>query len=632
MHQHKSLSDFKIIDGKKGEFEAVFAVLEVKDLDGDVTMKGAFEEGAEVRVSAYNHKSWDGVLPVGKGVIQEQGNQVTIKGRFFMDTEAGRDTFTVVKEMGDLQEWSYGYDTLEEERGTFKGKSANIIKKQKVYEVSPVILGAGIGTRTTAIKSLIEGDQETKQLNSTLFTYLRDAGREKFNATKERWVYVEDFDIDEKYAIYRIIDEGSEDKLMKVSFERESDGGVKLAQEETPVEVAYADASDTDQGTTKDKGGEPGKKNICEVCGTETTGDELLCPEHGGMKGQKRDSDNEIDAEANGTRLKEMSADEKSTPAGRKMLEVTGTLKQLYSDIYWTLNELGRERFRRHLYVEIYDVDVDADFVIFRCREEGESCLVKIEFQRDSDGNIELSEDEEEVEIKEEFITAKSRGGDSGELETETHGEKKATPFKSTPTSEDAWSGPGTIAAIPNDAGADILKQMFAWVDPKGDPDKKSSYKFPHHEWKNDKPGPANLKACTAGIGILNGGRGGANIPDADRKGVYNHLARHLKDGDKEPPELKAAPEPTGLKFSDHIDAVMTEIDDLTERAASVVTLRAEKGKKRLGDESYALLKELTARMESLKGLLEGADNNHDAEEMSTVDRAFLDEIARSLT
>jgi HK97 family phage prohead protease len=52
--------------------------------------------------------------------------------------------------------------------------------------------------------------------------------------------------------------------------------------------------------------------------------------------------------------------------------------------------------------------------------------------------------------------------------------------------------------------------------------------------------GAANIKACQAGIGVLNGGRGGTTIPDADRQGVYNHLAAHIKDADLTPPELKA--------------------------------------------------------------------------------------------
>jgi hypothetical protein len=81
---------------------------------------------------------------------------------------------------------------------------------------------------------------------------------------------------------------------------------------------------------------------------------------------------------------------------------------------------------------------------------------------------------------------------------------------------------------------------MFAWVDPDGDQETKSAYKFPHHMVSGDgKVGAANTRAASAGIAVLNGGRGGANIPDSDRKGIYAHLAKHIRDAGKEPSELK---------------------------------------------------------------------------------------------
>jgi hypothetical protein len=46
--------------------------------------------------------------------------------------------------------------------------------------------------------------------------------------------------------------------------------------------------------------------------------------------------------------------------------------------------------------------------------------------------------------------------------------------------------------------------------------------------------------ACSAGIAVLNGGRGGTSIPDDDVSGVYAHLAKHITDADLEAPELTA--------------------------------------------------------------------------------------------
>jgi hypothetical protein len=84
------------------------------------------------------------------------------------------------------------------------------------------------------------------------------------------------------------------------------------------------------------------------------------------------------------------------------------------------------------------------------------------------------------------------------------------------------------------------MKWVFAWADPKADPDTKGAYKFPHHEVAGGgRAGAANERACISGIGILNGGRGGADIPKADRAKIYRHLAAHLKDAGREPPELR---------------------------------------------------------------------------------------------
>jgi hypothetical protein len=150
----KQLQDVQIVDEAEGRVKAIFATLNVKDHDGDVTLPGAFEKGARVRVSAYNHASWGpGQLPVGKGTIGEQGENAVADLEFFMNTTHGRDTFTVVKELGDMGEWSYGYDIVEAEPGkTKEGDKVQFLKKLKVHEVSPVLLGAGLGTRTLSAK------------------------------------------------------------------------------------------------------------------------------------------------------------------------------------------------------------------------------------------------------------------------------------------------------------------------------------------------------------------------------------------------------------------------------------------------------------------------------------------------
>lgn len=166
MSGHKSLSRIEVKDADKGEIVAVFATLNVIDSDGDVTLKGAFENGAKVRISAYGHKSWEGALPVGKGVIKEVGNEAIFEGRVFLDTAAGRDTFTVIKELGEdgLQEFSYGYDPVEYSFGEHEGQDVRFLSKLKVHEVSPVLLGAGVGTRLLTAKSGMKFSEHTESV------------------------------------------------------------------------------------------------------------------------------------------------------------------------------------------------------------------------------------------------------------------------------------------------------------------------------------------------------------------------------------------------------------------------------------------------------------------------------------
>lgn len=163
MTDTKALQGVEIKDAAKGTVQAVFSRLNVKDHDGDVTRPGAFEEGAPVRISAYGHASWGPsrgasgvpIPPVGKGVIRMDGDQALLDGQFFLNTTGGRDTFELVKEMGDLQEWSYGYDVTDSQKGDFQGEPVRFLDGLKVHEVSPVMLGAGIGTGTVSVKEAI---------------------------------------------------------------------------------------------------------------------------------------------------------------------------------------------------------------------------------------------------------------------------------------------------------------------------------------------------------------------------------------------------------------------------------------------------------------------------------------------
>ena len=152
--EHKSIkAQGATFDDAAGSVRVLFSKLNVIDRDGDLTLPGAFKAGQEVRISAYNHASWGGALPVGKGAIHEEGDTAIFEGKFFLDTAAGAETYKTVKAMGDLQEWSYGFDVLDADSQTMGDQWVRTLKSLDVFEVSPVLLGAGIDTQTLDIKS-----------------------------------------------------------------------------------------------------------------------------------------------------------------------------------------------------------------------------------------------------------------------------------------------------------------------------------------------------------------------------------------------------------------------------------------------------------------------------------------------
>ena len=137
-------------DGETGEFSAIFSTFNVIDLEGDVTLPGAFKDGQAVKVSYWSHR-WED-LPVGRGVIHADDEKAWIDGKFFLNTDAGMETYKTVKNLNELQEFSYGYDVNQADDGVFEGVPVRFLRALTVHEVSPVFRGAG-KTQLLAIKS-----------------------------------------------------------------------------------------------------------------------------------------------------------------------------------------------------------------------------------------------------------------------------------------------------------------------------------------------------------------------------------------------------------------------------------------------------------------------------------------------
>jgi phage head maturation protease len=153
--KHLTFGGFTVKDADKGEIEAKVATLEVVDKDGDIIRKSALPKAATVAMSAWGHDSVFGARPAGSGKLKTEGRHLVFDGRAFLTTWAGKETFETLKQYPEA-EWSFGFritgweDPDEDER---KAGAWRVITKMEAFEVSPVLIGAGLDTGTRALKS-----------------------------------------------------------------------------------------------------------------------------------------------------------------------------------------------------------------------------------------------------------------------------------------------------------------------------------------------------------------------------------------------------------------------------------------------------------------------------------------------
>lgn len=153
----KGFGAFEIKNEESGEVEAIVATLNEVDRDQDVFLPGSIAEGSPVVLSDYDHSV---VLkrerPAGKGAIHLVGDKAVLKGQFFLGTILGRDAFERVKGMGSDGQWSLGFKTTKALAPTaeWQTKGARrLIAETKIWETSPVLVGAQFGTTTLNVKN-----------------------------------------------------------------------------------------------------------------------------------------------------------------------------------------------------------------------------------------------------------------------------------------------------------------------------------------------------------------------------------------------------------------------------------------------------------------------------------------------
>jgi hypothetical protein len=184
---------------------------------------------------------------------------------------------------------------------------------------------------------------------------------------------------------------------------------------------------------------------------------------------------------------------------------------------------------------------------------------------------------------------------------------------------DEKWDGSKEV----KEATVDDLKLMCAWYDSEN-ADVKDSYKLPHH--KASGKHVAVWNGVKSAMGVVLGAMGGVDVPDEDKKSIFNHLSKHYKDFDKEVPDFV-------LKISNDDDDNNKELSkemadekkeeevtkvDIKEAAAKAATMLEEATGG--SDSDKKRLKMLIGNLKSLGGV---SKTEEEEEEMEKFEAAI---------
>jgi hypothetical protein len=148
----------------EGKVVATLARLGVRDRDGDILRKGLVGTGQLVAIKP-QHK-WDHVdLGVAK-VYETAHDTLEADMEFNLAIPAAKDWFEAIKfshARGRRQQYSFGFEVMEFERGMLDGKSIRYLNRIELAEASPVLIGASVGSETLRVKAWEPSDEEKQE-------------------------------------------------------------------------------------------------------------------------------------------------------------------------------------------------------------------------------------------------------------------------------------------------------------------------------------------------------------------------------------------------------------------------------------------------------------------------------------
>ena len=167
----KKSSAISIKEDAQGEATVVIATKNNgPDSDGDTYAKEVLGgEQSALILPAHDSMS----VPLGKARVYESPEDIRADMKFNLDIPAADQWFKALQfDMTNgksKQEYSFGYRILKSSPETIDGQRVQQIEKLDIFEVSPVVRGAGNHTRTVDIKSEKDQVAEIAAANATIF-------------------------------------------------------------------------------------------------------------------------------------------------------------------------------------------------------------------------------------------------------------------------------------------------------------------------------------------------------------------------------------------------------------------------------------------------------------------------------
>lgn len=129
-----------------GEFSGLASVYNVRDLQGDVVARGAFQKtlsSGKQRPLLFEHRD-----TIGTVNLEDSEKGLLAKGRLSLGNSRAKDAYALLKDKA-VEGMSIGYETI---KADYEGEN-RILQEVKLWEVSLVTFPANPAATVTTVKS-----------------------------------------------------------------------------------------------------------------------------------------------------------------------------------------------------------------------------------------------------------------------------------------------------------------------------------------------------------------------------------------------------------------------------------------------------------------------------------------------